>query len=62
MRKMKGFRSTFGSYKIVQGCKYGTGNIVNRFVITMYGARWAPKMLEGLLCKVYDCLTTMLYS
>ena len=28
----------------------------------MYGARWELKILGGPLCKVYDYLTTVLYT
>ena len=54
-------------YKLVvtkqsQNVQYSVGNIVNNIVITMYGARWVHEILRGLLCKVYDCLTTMLYT
>ena len=39
--------------------KYGLGNVVNNTVVTMYGAVW---VLEISLCKVCDCLATMLYT
>ena len=38
--------------------KYSTGNIA----ITMYCARWVLEMSWATPCKVYDCLTTMLYT
>lgn len=39
VKKMKGLRSTIGSYKITTGdVKYSIGNIVNN-VITVYGIR-----------------------
>ena len=54
-------------YKLVlqnghRGVTYSIGNIVKNIMITMYGARWVLKILGGTLCKVYDCLTTMLYT
>ena len=42
--------------------KYSMGNIVNIIVVTMYGARWVLELSGETLHKVYDCLTTMLYS
>ena len=54
-------------YKLVvtnqsQGHKYGIRNIVNNIVITMYGARQVLEISRESLSKVYDCLTTMLYT
>ena len=34
--------------------------ISNNILIILYGARWVLEISEGTLCKVYDCLTTML--
>ena len=42
--------------------KYSIENIINNTVITMYGARWVLEISWGIVCKVYDCLTTMLYT
>ena len=48
--------------KICTEVKYSVGNAVSNIVVTMYGARWVLEISEGTLCKVYDCLTTMLYT
>ena len=37
-------------------------NIVDNILITMYGVRWGLGIWEGPVCKVHDCLTTMLYT
>ena len=42
--------------------KESIGNIVNDTVITVGGARWALEVPRGTLCKVYDSLTTELYT
>ena len=41
--------------------KYSTGNRANNVIIIVYGARWVPDILGEPLCKVYGCLTSMLY-
>ena len=41
--------------------RYSIGNVVNNIVITKYGASLLLEISRGSLCKVYDCLTTMLY-
>ena len=57
----KGLRSTNWQLQNCHGdVKYSTGNIVNNIVITMCGARWVMKLLQGTLCKEYDCLANML--
>ena len=45
-----------------EGVKYSIGNIVNSIRIIKYGARWVLEISLGTLWKVYDCLTTMLYT
>ena len=42
--------------------KYSIGSTVNNIVITMYGVRWALENSGGTLYKVYDCVTTTLYT
>ena len=37
-------------------------NPVTNTAVTTCGARWVREILAGTLCKVYDCLTTMLYT
>ena len=60
---VKGLRSTdWESQSSHRGVKYIIGNTVNTIVITRYGARWVLKTSQGRLCKVDDCLTTMLYT
>ena len=41
----------------------GNCNLIgfNTIVITMYGVRWALEIFEGILCKVYDYPTGILY-
>ena len=41
---------------------YPIGNMVNNMAITMYGVWCVLKISWGTLCKVYDCLTTMLFT
>ena len=61
MKEVKGLRSTDwhlqNSHKDV---KYSTGNVVNNTAISMNGASCVLEILRGTLCKVYNCLTTML--
>lgn len=33
--------------------------MLNNVVITMFGASW--EISKGILCKVYDCVTTRLH-
>ena len=40
--------------------KYNIGNIVNNY--NNYDARWVPQLLGKTLCKLYKCLTAMLYT
>ena len=54
-------------YKLVvtkesQGCKVQHREYSQYYVITVYGGRWGLEIPGGPHCKVYDCLTTMLYS
>ena len=42
--------------------KYSIGNIINNITITIYGAKWVFEISERALCKVYDYLTTNLYT
>ena len=60
---MKGLKST--DWWLQNGhrdAKYSIGNVVNDIVITMYGACWGLEISGGTLCKVYDHLTTTLYT
>ena len=41
---------------------YSVGNTVNNVVVDMCGARWELEISRETLCKVYDYLTTMLYT
>ena len=41
---------------------HNIGRIVNNIVLTMYVARWVLEISREILCKVYDHLTTMLYT
>ena len=63
VKKGKGLRSpkwqSQNSHKDVNSL---IGNVVNTIVITRSGARWVLEITGGPLCKVYDCLTTMLYT
>ena len=60
---MKGLRSTDWQLQNGHGdVKYSIGNLVNNIIMTMYCARWIQELLGGALSKVYDCLTTMLYT
>ena len=42
--------------------KYSIGNIVNNNIIIRYGTHWVLEVSGGTLCKVHDCLTTMLHT
>lgn len=43
--------------------KDSIGNTANNIVITLYGARWILEIWGGgAPCKIYYCLTTMLYT
>lgn len=44
------------------GKELSIGNIINNIVIPVCGANWSTGNIEGTLCKVYDCLTTKLYT
>ena len=45
------------------GCEVSIGSIVNNVTVTMFGARWVPEIsIGGTPCKMYNCLTTMLYN
>ena len=60
---MKRLRSTNWQLQNSPGdVKYSIENIVNNNVITRYGARWVLKISGDSLCKVYDCLATLLYT
>lgn len=57
------FHSQYNQNTNVKGdVKYGIGSIVNNIVVTTYGAMWMLDMSWGLLCKGFDCLTTMPYN
>ena len=61
--KVKRLRSTDQLLQNIHGdTKYSIGNIVNNVIITMYGATWSLGISGEILCKVHDCLTTMLYT
>ena len=60
---VKGLRSTnWQLQKNHRDVKYSIGNIVNTVVITMCGAKCVLEISGGSLCKVYECLTTILYN
>ena len=42
--------------------KYSIEDTVNNIAIIMYGARLILELLEGSLCRLGNCLTTMLYT
>ena len=42
--------------------KHSIVNIVSNIVTTLYVARWVLDLLRGTICKVCDCLITMLYT
>ena len=61
--KVKGLRSTNWQLQNSHGdVKYSVGYIVNNIVMTTYGVRRVLEILGGTCCKVYCCLTTMLYT
>ena len=43
-------------------CKVQHKKYSQYIVITIHGARWVLEMSGGTLCKVYNCLTTLLYN
>ena len=63
MKKVKGLRSTSWWLQNSHGdVNYSIGHIVSYIVITMRGARRVPEISGGSLCKVCNCLTTMVYA
>ena len=61
-QRWKGLEVKIGSYKNShRGVNYSIGNVVNN-VIIMYGDRWGLELPGCALCKVYECLITLLYS
>ena len=40
--------------KMMWGCKYSTGNIVNNIVTAMRGVRWVLDLLRRTLSKLYN--------
>ena len=65
VKKMERLRSTNLLFQNSRGdVKYSIGNRVSDTVITVYvgpGGTW-NNGAGGTLCKVYDCLTTVLYT
>ena len=63
VKKGKGLRSlkwqSQNSHKDVNSL---IGNVVNNIVITMYRCRWILEISGGLLYKIYDCPSAMLYT
>ena len=49
-------------YTLHPHVKYNIGNRVNNILITMHDVRWVLDISGWPLSKVYDCLTTMLYT
>ena len=63
MKEVKGLRMRDWQLHNSHGdVKYSIGNAVNNTVTTMYGATWVLEILRGSVGKVYECLTTMLYT
>ena len=63
VKKLKGLRSIHWQLQNSHGdVKYSIGNIGNNIAITMCDARWALEIWRGTFCKVYDCLTSKLYT
>lgn len=59
----KGIRNTNRQVRSSHGdAERSTGNTVGTIMITVDGARWAPETLWGALCRVSDCLATVLYT
>lgn len=62
-KKVKGLISTNCQLeKQSWDVEHSTGNTVNNTVITMYRVRWVLGLPGRTLCKVYECLVTMLYT
>ena len=60
--QVKGLRSTHWYLQNSRGdIKCSIGNRLHSIVVTMYGDKWVLGISEGTLCKVYECLTAMLY-
>ena len=63
VEKGKGLRCTDWQLQKSRGdVKSRTGNLVSNITVTMYTARWVLEISRGTLYKVYDCVTTMLYT
>ena len=62
MKKVKGWEVQIGSSNRREAVNYSMGNVVDNIVITLYGARWVLEISGGALCKMCDCLNTMLYT
>ena len=59
----KGLRSTDWKLQNSHGdVKYSIGNIVSNIGIILYGSRWVLETSGGTLSKVYEGLSTMLYT
>ena len=62
VKKLKGLRSTnWQLQNSGEDVKCSIGSIVNSVIIIMYGVRWVLDLSGGSLCKLYKCLTPMLY-
>ena len=63
VKQAKKLRSTNWQLQNSHGdVKYSIENIAKNIVISMYGTRWVLKISGGTPYKLYDCLTTMLYT
>ena len=60
--KCKSLVSRRAEESVESSRKYSIGNRVNNIVIAMLAARWVLGISGETLCKIYDCLTTMLYA
>ena len=45
----------------LQNSHWDVGNTVSSVGIAMYSAKWVLEIFGGTLCKVHNCLTTVLY-
>ena len=57
LEKYKKLEKSPWDFREVQSGEYGHG-----IIITACDARWVLEIQEGSICKVYDCLTTLLYT
>ena len=63
VKKVKGYGRAGGKLQDSHGdVQDSTGNRLNNNVITICGSRWLLELLEGLLHKLYNCLTSMWHT